>query len=297
MMLGRVPARMAVPTPRSGGRFGGVAMPVAERLRLALWRTDRLRRGDRRCRGRRGNRDRRRWSRGGAGGADNPRTRAHTRVMHWMDTVDRGARSPYGHGPGEDRRCRDDRRRCRRRSVPGGRSRRGHSDALSRAAERGQQRNRLALQPCARQQEHRKRNADRRPKGESGWREVGERRLHVPEVVRVLAVRSAGERRFIKDSAESAVESTPSGSFLLNPAGRKRRAGCPSRARESASLVRRRDNRLRGARRTRGTGTALDCRHAREEQGRKRDRSPEQAGADQRRAHTDSRGHRRSEGE
>jgi hypothetical protein len=267
VMLGRVPARMAVPMRRGAcdGRCGSVTTLVAECLRLALWRADRLRRGDRRCRGRRGNRDRRRRSRDGAGGADNPGTRARTRVMRWMHTVDRGARSPYGCGRGEDRRCGGDRRRSRRPSVPGCRSRRGHSDALNRAAERGQQRYRLALQPGARQEEQRKGNADRRPKGEDGWREVGERRLHVPEVVRVLAVRSAGERRYTKDSAESAAESTPSGSFLPNPVGRNdERVALSPRARESASLVRRRDNRLRGARRSRGTGTPLDCRHARE---------------------------------
>jgi len=234
-MLRRVPAGAALPMRRGAcdGRLRSVTMLVAEGLRLALWRADRLRRGDRRCRGRRGNRDRRRRSRGGAGGADNPSSRARTRVMQWMHTVDRGARSVYGRGPCEDRRCGDDRRPSRRRSVPGCRSRRSHSDALSRAAERGQQWYRLALQPGARQQEQRKRKADRRPKGEDGWRGVGERRLHLPEAVRVLAVRSAGERRYTKDSAESAVETTPSGSFLLNPAGR--RAPCSSRVRERAA--------------------------------------------------------------
>ena len=296
-MPGRVPARVAVPMSRGAcdGRLRSVTMLVADGLRLALWRADRLRGGDRRCRGRRGNRDRRRRSRGGAGGADNPTSRARTRVMSRRHTVDRGPRSRHGRSRGEHRRCGGD-RRSRRRTALVGRFRGRHVDASSRTAERGQQRYRLALQPRARQQEHRKRNADRRPKGEDGWREVGERRLHLPEVVRVLAVRSAGERRYTKDSAESAEESTPSGSFLLNPVGRTRR-GASLPARVNTRLTRRGDNRLPGARRTRGTGTALDRRHAREEQCRERDRSPEHAGADQGRAHTDGRGHRRSEGE
>jgi hypothetical protein len=238
-MLGRVPARVAVPMRRGAcdGRLRSVTMLMAEGLRLALWRADRLRRGDRRCRGRRGNRDRRRRSRGGAGGAggaDNPTSRARTRVTSRMHTVDRGPRSRHGRGRGEDRRYGGD-RRSRRRSALVGRSRGRHVDASSRTAERGQKRYRLALPPGARQQEQRKRKADRRPEGEDGWREVGERRLHLPEVVRVLAVRSAGERRYTKDSAESAEESTPSGSFLLNPAERKGRGACSSRARKRAA--------------------------------------------------------------
>jgi hypothetical protein len=224
-MLRRVPARVAVPMRRGAcdGRARSVTMLVAKGLRLALRRADRLRRGDRRGRGRRGNRDRRRRSRGGACGADNPTSRARTRVTSQRPTVDRGLRSRLGRGRGEDRPCGGDRRRSGRRSAQGCSSRRAHSDALSRAAERGQERYRLAAPPGARQQKQRKRKADRRPKGEDSWREVGERRLHVPEVVRVLAVRSAGERRYTKDSAESAEESTPSGSFLLNPAERTRR--------------------------------------------------------------------------
>ena len=230
-MLGRVPARVAVPMRRGAcdGRLRSVTMLMAEGLRLALWRADRLRRGDRRCRGRRGNRDRRRRSRGGAERADNPTSRARTRVTIQRHTVDRGPRSRLGRDHGENRRCGGDPRR--RRRAPWCRSR-PYSDALSRAAERGQQRYRLALPPGARQQEQRKRKADRRPEGEDGWREVGERRLHVPKVVRVLAVRSAGERRYTKDSAESAEESTPSGSFLLNPAERKGRGACSSRERK-----------------------------------------------------------------
>ena len=251
MMLGRVPARAAVPMSRGAcdWRLRSVTMLVAHGLRLALWRADRLRRGDRRCRGRRGNRDRRRRRRGGAGGAHNPTSRARTRVMSvmsWTRTVDRGPRSRHGRSRGEHRRCGGDRRSRRRRALVG-RVRGRHVDASSRTAERGQQRYRLALQPRARQQEHRKRNADRRPKGEDGWREVGERRLHLPEVVRVLAVRSAGERRYTKDSAESAEESTPSGSFLLNPVGRTRRG---------ASLPARVNTRLNSARRQPASGGA-----------------------------------------
>jgi hypothetical protein len=235
-MLGRVPAPVAVPIYRGGcdGRLRSVTMLVAEGLRLALWRADRLRRGDRRCRGRRHNRGRRHRSRGGAGGADNRTSRARTRVMNAVHPVHCGVWSRRRQSRSEGRRCSGDRCRGLCRSAPVGRSG-GHVDALSRTAERGQQRYRLASPPGARQQEQRKRKADRCPKGEDGWREVGERRLHLPEVVRVLAVRSAGERRYTKDSAESAKESTPSGSFLLNPAERKGTGCLSSRAREDAA--------------------------------------------------------------
>ena len=164
-MLGRVPARVAVPV-RVGAcdrRCGSVTVLVAERLALG-----RLGRGDRRCRGRSGNRDLHRRRRGGA---NNPRTRwyARARVMSSMRPGSRGARSRHRRLRDEDLLCGSDRTRSSRRSLPRFRSRQVRRNASSRAPERGQQRYRPALHPRAREQEQRKRKADRRTKGENGW--------------------------------------------------------------------------------------------------------------------------------